>query len=975
VAKTLEIPPFRLDLAEERLWRGSELVSLRPRNWSVLRYLVERPGRLVRHEEILDAVWADAAVTPNTLNTSIRELRKALGDDARAPRYIETVHRRGFRFVGEFGHANETASEASPRLSGPAPPLVTRGSLHGRSDALAELEARLAEARAGRRQIAFVTGEVGIGKTSLLRTFVQQQAAQQTGGDLRIAWGQSVRQHGECEAYRPVLDALDRLLRSEDRESLRVALRQFAPTWLLQLPWLLEPSESEDLRRELAGVSAARMLREFCVATEALASDPVLVLVLEDLHWSDAATVDLIGALAERSDPARLLLLGSYRPVDAAVREHPIAPLRRALQQRGAASELSLDPLPGTAVESYLCERFGWQEAPAGLAFLIEDHADGNALFMVTLTNYLVSKQLLRCSGGAWSLAVPPESLVAAAPESLREIVEEQLDMLTFEERDLLDVASVAGESFAVQSLAAGLGVEAESLEVTCSRLSQRGQFIEEQWETHWPDGTLGCRFGFQHSTFRHVTYSKIPSARRRQLHLKIAERMEVGHASAPEGPSAEIAAHFEEAGDRLRAVTHLAKAATSAQQRFAHREATATLRWAVGLLEETPGSRDRDRREFELRSELTRTIATLGYQDPEVGENLDRCLALSRRLGDTRAEAFTLARLARRDRFLSDYGAARATLDRLRQIAPSLGSPAIQADVDFNLAHLYLIAGELDRAEEAFEAARTTEVDIAEALEHAMIHPQALALAVGAVCTWLRGFPADARQQAEDALRELEEGGHRPSTAAGYLARGEVGRLTGRADKVREALEGFASEAERSKLVFRIPTLCALQGWLLLEEGRTEVAVDHLCEGLAELRSPGTNFWTSSIHAVLAEALLAKGDVQSGLRASEEALEYCAKIEERVWEADLRRLRGELLLLQGRTEAAEASFHQALEVSRAQGARSLELRAATSLARSWYRRGDTGQAREVLEPILGGFDQGRDTRDLLAARALLQAS
>ena len=749
----LEIPPFRLDLAEGQLWRGSEVVPLRPRTWSVLRYLVERPGRLARHGEILDAVWADAAVTPNTLNASIRELRQALGDDARAPRYIETVHRRGFRFIGEFGNANEAASQASPKLSGPVPPLAEPGSLHGRSDALAELEARLAKAGAGRRQIAFVTGEIGIGKTSLLRAFIERHAAEQREGKMRVAWGQSVRQRGEGEAYFPVLDALDRLSRSEDRESLRVTLRRFAPTWLLQLPWLLESGESADLRRELGEVSASRLLREFCVATEVLASASVLVLVLEDLHWSDAATVDLIGALAERSDPARLLLLGSYRPVDAAVREHPIAPLRRALQQRRAASELSLDPLPETAVGSYLCERFGWQEAPAGLASLIADQVEGNPLFMVTLMDYLVSKQLLSCSEGAWSLAVSPESLVAAAPHSLRDIVEDQLGMLSARERKVLEVASAIGVSFAVQALAAGVEADVEVLEETCGELAHRRLFIEERELERWPDGTVCRRFGFQHSAFQRLLYARLSPSRRQRLHLRIGERIEAGHGEDLDAQSATLAIHFEQGGDRPRAMGYLARAASVSQQRFAHREAAGYLRRALELLEQTPESDARSEQELELRLRLGRDLSfAAGFGAEDARENLGRCLELSRRLGDERSEGFVLDRIARQQLFRSEYASLRGTLEQLLPIARQVESAALAADASLLAAHADVLCGEFERADRGFARVRSAEIDPSDAFDQIGHYSVTLGFGLGAWCTAQRGRAEEARCQSDAA-------------------------------------------------------------------------------------------------------------------------------------------------------------------------------------------------------------------------------
>jgi predicted ATPase len=201
-----------------------------------------------------------------------------------------------------------------------------------------QLHSWLEETRNGARQIVFVTGEPGIGKTTLVEAFL----AQVTNADgLSIVQGQCVEQYGAGEAYLPILEALERLGRVLGPEQLAGTLRQFAPMWLLQLPSLTRPAERAQLQQQLAGATRHRMLRELAQALEVLTAESPLIVWLEDLHWSDYSTLDLISTLARRREPARLLVIGTYRPVNVLLSDHPLHVVKQELQLHGYCSVLS----------------------------------------------------------------------------------------------------------------------------------------------------------------------------------------------------------------------------------------------------------------------------------------------------------------------------------------------------------------------------------------------------------------------------------------------------------------------------------------------------------------------------------------------------------------------------------------------------------------------------------------------------------
>ena len=296
-----ELPAVRLEMENEWAWCGQRRLELTPRAFAVLRHLVERAGRLVTKDELLTTLWRDAIVSDAALASCIRDLRKALRETSEAPRYIETVHRRGFRFIGPSVRATTAVSAVGARVPGsgddtqpPAGPVAGHGTtaLVGRDAELGRLRARLEQALNGQRQLVFVTGEPGIGKTALVEALLAEIGE---GGALRIGRGQCVEQHGAGEPYLPVLEALGRLGRGAGGEPLVQILRQHAPTWLAQLPGLLADGEVEAVQRRAQGATRDRMLRELVEALEAVTRDAPLVLLLEDLHWSDSATIDLLG--------------------------------------------------------------------------------------------------------------------------------------------------------------------------------------------------------------------------------------------------------------------------------------------------------------------------------------------------------------------------------------------------------------------------------------------------------------------------------------------------------------------------------------------------------------------------------------------------------------------------------------------------------------------------------------------------------
>jgi predicted ATPase len=411
----------------------------------------------------------------------------------------------------------------------------------GRQGEVEWLRERWLWAREGRRQCAMLSGEAGIGKTTVVDLFV---ASLPTSSEVGIGRGQCVETYGEGEPYLPLLEALGQLGQSPHREALRRVLQRYAPTWLVHLPVLLSDGERERLQPQLSGVTPGRMLRELAEALEVLTRTTPLVLVLEDLHWSDVATVNLLTYLAQRRDPARLLVLGTYRPADVVVRAHPLRGMLQELRGRGVCDDLALELLLPDDMEAYMTARLGG-EVTTELVALLYQQTEGNALFLVNLLEHLVEQGAVKQEGARWTLR-SSLSAVPSLPDALQLLITKRLEQLAPEAQHVLEVASVAGDVFAATTVAAGMAVPVADVEAICDTLArQQHDFLEYTGLDEWPDETLSGCYRFQHTLYRQVLTERLGVFQRMQVHRRMGPCLEQRYSPQTPPIATQLAHHF----------------------------------------------------------------------------------------------------------------------------------------------------------------------------------------------------------------------------------------------------------------------------------------------------------------------------------------------------------------------------------------------------------------------------------------------
>jgi predicted ATPase len=956
----LTVGPFHLDTMHGHVWRGEQVIGLRPRSMAMLRYLVEHPGRLVTKAELRQHVWAGTHVTDTVLRVCVQEIRAALGDAAAAPRYVGTVGRLGYRWlVG-----------GDPEL----PLLVTDGPIVGRLRETDCLEEWCQRVTRGTRQLVFVSGEAGVGKTTVVDLWLARWDA---GGEVRVARGQCVEHFGEGEPYGPVLEALGQLSRGPGGPDVLAALRRYAPMWLMQLPGLLSEAELERLQRQVQGATAARMLRELAETLEVLTDAMPLLLVLEDLQWSDRSTVECLAYLAQRREPARLLVLGTYRPVEVVVRAHPLRGIVQELCGRGQAVELRLEFLPPEDVAAYVAGRLGGAVA-APLAAFVHGRTDGNALFMVNIVAHLVQQGLLVRHAGEWTLGEGAEGNVASLPEELRQLLIRRIEALAPEARQVLEAASVVGETFAVSAVAAGLQGAMEDVEARCEALAAQHHFIDEVGLVVWPDGTSGGTYQFQHALYLQVLYEQLGAVRRMQLHRRIGTRLAAGYGARAREIAAQLAVHFERGGEIPRAVDSWQQAGENAARRNAYPEAIAALKKGLTLLATLPESPERTAHELALQLTLGQLLmAAQGMASPEAGEVYTRAHTLCQLLGDKPQLFQVLSGLSVFHSAQAQLGLGAEFSQQLFDLAQRLHDPVLVREGHLLVGGLALYRGDLSASRAHLEQS----LDLSAAQPPCIstfasgLHPSIVSLTWLGRALWVIGCADQAQQRSQEAVALAQRMEHTPSLAYAEYFAAMLYQHRRDAEGTSAHAEALMTLADEQGFALRFEQARILRGWALAEQGEAGEGVVQVRQGLAALEGIGPKLAQPYYLALLAEAYGQAGQPEIGLQSLAEALTLVAETEERWWEAELYRLKGALLLQLPNLDVsqAEACFQQALTVARGQQARSLELRVAISLSRLWQRQGQREAARALLAPMYGWFTEGFDTPDLQAAQALLR--
>ena len=924
--RQIAIGLFRFDARSGRLWRDAREVKLTPRAAAVLCVLAERAQDVVAKQELFDRVWGGMAVGDDALTSCIQELRGALGDDARNPRYIETRHRRGYRLMVPATAVVDRNETAAPLpVSAPEPSRLV-----GRRAELEDLGRSFERARSGRRQIVFVTGEPGIGKSSLADAFLEPL---QSDRRVRIAHGQCLDHHGVGEPYLPLIEALTRLAGGQDGTAVKAILSAQAPSWLAQMPSLWSRSERSVLEAR-GRPTRERMMRELTLAVETIATDATLVLKLEDIHWSDASTLDWLAHVARRPEHARLMVLATLRPADAAAAKAGLDDLVNELALHGRCTEIALAPLGLEAIETYLKARLGDRDAAARsreMGPLLLERTGGNPLFLTSIVNQLLRQASPAGASGA----------IVSIPQDVRRFIDRQIDELGESDRDMLAVASVVRREFATATVAAALEIDAEQVESACARLVRQGVFITKSASAVWPDGTRVELYAFRHDLYRELLYDRLPPTRRATSHARVGRRLEAGWSGNLDAIAAELAEHFERGNALARAIPHHQRAAAKAMRRSANEEAIGHLRRALDALVHVADEAERIKLEVNLHIGLGAAFMAMhGFGAPQVLEAYSRAEVLCERLGQP-ADIFPalwgqwLFRWGR-----SEVDAAWRLCERLLALAEKSGDAGLKLQAHHAAWATSLGRGELadvERHAQAGLALYDTKIHQAMASSYGNHDPSTCARNFSALALALTGEEDRARATADRALAVATSLNDPFSLALTLFFSAATAQILGDVAIAAQRAEAGERLATEYDLALARAWSMGVMGWCAAENGEPDRGIASLGEAVVALKTTQSLHFLSYLLGLLAEAQLKAGHHADATKSVSDGIALTAANGEVYYRAELHRLQGELLARAPcpQMRRAQASFHTAIEIARRQGAVTLERKASESL-RNW---------------------------------------
>ena len=833
----------------------------------------------------------------------------------------------------------------------------------GRHSEMEQLQAALEQAKAGHGQIVGVMGEPGLGKS---RLFYEFKLTSQSGCLVLEAFAVS---HGQNSPYLPLIELLKEYFEidpSDDerkrREKVNGKVLTLDRALEETLPYLLSLLGIEEANSSLQQMDVqVRRTRTFEALKKLFLRESLnqpLVLVFEDLHWIDAETQEFLDILSESVASANLLLLVNYRPE-----------YRHEWGTKTYYTQLRLTPLGQAEAEELLTFLLGTDSSLAALKPLILERTDGTPFFMEEVVQTLVEDGVLKGEPGQYRLEATPAELHISP--TVQGVLAARIDRLTAGEKELLQQLSVIGRQFPV-SLVKQVVTQPEGELYRILSSLQAKEYIYEQ--PAFPES----EYIFKHALTQDVAYGTVLQEQRKGLHECIGQAIETLYAGKLADHYSDLARHYSHSGNAEKAVEYLHLAGQQAMQRSANVEAVTHWSTALALLETLRAGRERMERELELQLALGGALMiTYGFTAPEVEQAHARALALAGQIGDA-SQRFTALRglwffysVRPEFRTMHDLG------EQLMQLAAEHPSPVRKMEAHYTLGYTSAWQGELLEGRAHFEQA----ISLHDPHEHASLRflygqdPGANSRAMAAYVVWVLGYPEQAQKLSQDAIRLAQEAAHTFSvafalvTGAGLALHCRTYSLT---QEQAEAARGIAAENGFAWYTAMADIYC---GGALAALGHVSKGVAQVQQGVETLQAIRTIVvWQPFSLAVLADVHRRAGQTDEGLRAVANALDSITTTEERWYEAELYRLKGELTLQQSLDAAdAEACFQHAIDIARHQQAKSWELRAATSLARLWQGQGKTVEARELLAPVYNWFTEGFETADLKDAKALLE--
>ena len=878
------------------------------------------------------------------------------------------------RRLGALAHGER--AEAGTGVAADAPAIARGGDTPvGREAELARLLRAYERVRLGRGLIVGISGEPGIGKSSLTEAFL---GTLMTSADRpTIVRGRCSENLAGSEAYLPVLEVLEGLVRpGVDGRSFAAVVKAVAPTWYMQVaPQSAEETPAGEARTATFAASQERMKRELAALLQDVSRTQPLVVFIDDLHWADVSTIDILNYLAGRFGDMRVLVVTSYRPSDMLLSKHSFLGIRNDMQSRGVFEEIGLQFLQLADVAEYLALQFPGHSFPPDFAASIHAKTEGSPLFMADLVRYLRDTGGIKQEQGGWVVAATLPGVPRELPESVRGMIARKIEQVDENDRKLLLAASVLGNEFDSASIAEAAELNDADVEDRLDLLERVHVLVRRGVEFAFPDSTPTLKYQFVHVLYQNVLYGSLQPTRRARLSGALARSLAAHHGRDTASIAGRVALLFETARDYASSADYFFAAARRAVGLFAFREALALADRGLEGLKNLPDTSERQQRELGLQMVRGLALRTVkGWAAEELEPTFARARHLCQQLDDAPALFPVLWNIALFHMIRGDLALVREQAQKLMPQAEQSGNNAYLVAVHHLAGVTAEFTGDLVDSHRWLERARELHDPAEHHAYNAMfgMDPGMIARAMVSRPLWTLGYPDQALAAGLDAIA-IGRSQRQPATLVFGLVIAQGVRLYR-----GEIVEAMALGAEIVALCreYEFPQEAewagAFQGSSMAVSGRVDEGITQLRYSIDALQGLRSGLVRTQFQSLLADALARAGRIDEGLAAVADGFAHAERTSEHGFDAELHRVRGELLRQSGDLAGAAESLRTALAVAAQQQARSFELRAATALARLLHGAGQTADARALLSPVYDWFTEGHTTADLAAARTLL---
>jgi|CZKX01.1.fsa_nt_gi tetratricopeptide (TPR) repeat protein len=856
------------------------------------------------------------------------------------------------------------------RLDPPVPRPASFRSV-GREAEFSDLRTAFASAAAGNGLAVLLSGEAGVGKTTLAEEFLSGLA----GMGALVAKGRCSEHLAETAALVPILESLDDLLHDEPSGDVARQMKRNAPGWHAQVAHETEDDRSHQDKQ----TSPERMRREFVSFLEELSRDRPVVLFLDDVHWADPATCDLLAYAVEKMNRTRLLLLMAYRPAAVLTGEHALTKLKLDLERRGMCREIPVSFLTKGDIASYISIQFPGHAFPEELAQIVHQRTEGNALFMAEMLRYLQDQHILIERRAVWTCNGPVSEIRHVIPVGIQSMIRLKVQQVSEEDRMLLLSAAVQGLQFDSAVVARVLSRDPADVEERLQALDAEHDFVRAAGEREFSDGTLSVRYHFIHVLYQHALYESLSPNRRVALSLETARSLVKLTGIRARTIASDLALLFEAGRDPANASEHFLQAARNAARVFAYAETATLCERGLKALAALPESRDRDNRE--LRFSLIHGLALMaarGYAAPDVERTYTRSRELCLLLNEKRRLMSVLWGLHTCYVNRSDLPRALTVAYEMVRTADDSAEPIARVEALHALGTTFVFMGLLREGRETLE--RIFEgYSVGDHMLPASMYVLDPCVASLSFLAWAladSGLLDQALEKAESSIGLAQRLMHPPSLTYATLWRGIVRHRRGENAECCEDLEGAMGMSGKHDLPLLLEWARIVRGSALGRLGRAEEAIAEIRGSLDRQSEMQSLLDRPYCLTLLAEALLAVGARDEALARCDEALDLTARTQCRRYESETHRIKGEVLLAAGEDsllQAVAAEFATALLLAGQSGCRLLELNAAKSTFRLHRRLGDMRRGRAILCSVVGQFTEGNESPVLREARRLME--